>query len=230
MIGDASFFITGTDTDVGKTYVCRLLADTMAAWTRVSYMKPVQTGCVPGPGGQLTSPDLAYVMSGKARRVLDDDHHAPYRFPAACSPHLAAKMASAAISMDTIAGRFNELRLQHRGALLVEGAGGLLVPLNDEADIADLILRLDIPTILVATPYLGTLNHTFLSVNLIRQRGMRLAGVVVSHCRSHDGDDVIRRDNVATIARRVSPVPVLEAGFGALPSRESEEFCHALVS
>ena len=85
-------FVTGTDTDIGKTYVSRLLADTLAESMTVTYMKPIQTGC---EGDKLSSPDFDFVMAGKAKPVVGFDIHVPYRFAPACSPHLAADLAKA---------------------------------------------------------------------------------------------------------------------------------------
>lgn len=92
------FFVTGTDTGIGKTYISKLLADALSTVRDVTYMKPVQTGCYVDSRGNLVAPDLEFVTSGKAKITGPYEVHVPYRFLPACSPHLAAFMSSDVIS------------------------------------------------------------------------------------------------------------------------------------
>jgi dethiobiotin synthase len=157
------FFVTGTDTNVGKTVVSACLA---VAWN-ASYWKPVQTGLAEDPGDTATVAALAGLA---ADRVLPP----VYAFRAPLSPHAAAAAEHAAIDLDTIA------RPATSRVLIVEGAGGVLVPLNSSTLMIDLIDRLGLPTILVARSTLGTINHTLLSLEALRARRLAIAGVVMN--------------------------------------------------
>lgn len=95
------FFITGTDIDIGKTYISKLLADTLATKSPVTYMKPIQTGCEEDENHIFRAPDFEFVMSGKANLTGTYEQHVPYRFEPTCSPHLAAELASVTISIKT---------------------------------------------------------------------------------------------------------------------------------
>jgi len=121
----------------------------------------------------------------------------PYRFAPACSPHLAARLAKTSISIPRIVSSFRRLREQH-DAVVVEGAGGVLVPLSSRLTMLDLMKRLDLLIFLVTRPGLGTLNHTLLSLRTIREAGLRVAGLVV--CQTARGRlDFIERDNIRTL-------------------------------
>lgn len=158
----SKYFIAGTDTDVGKTIA--------SAWAVLhlgaSYWKPVQAGLA-------DETDEAAV-----RRLTDaeDQRFLPsaYALPEPLSPHESAKRAGVTIAMD-------RLKLPpHDGPLIVEGAGGLMVPLNDEALIIDLIKALGLPVILVCRSTLGTINHTMLSLEALRRRDVEITGVVLN--------------------------------------------------
>lgn len=156
------FFVTGTDTDVGKTVA--------AAWAilhmNAHYWKPVQCGTEGG-----TDPDRVQLIAGVGTdRILPS----AYVLPEPLSPHEAAKRAGVEISLDTLA------LPQHEGPLVVEGAGGLLVPLNDKHYVIDLIAQLRLPVILVCRSQLGTINHTLLSLEALRKRYIPIAGVVIN--------------------------------------------------
>jgi len=156
-------FVTGTDTDVGKTVVAACLA---AAWN-VGYWKPIQTGLAADPGDTATVTALAGLSP---ERVF-----APaYAFQAPLSPHAAAAAERATIELEALA------RPATRQFLVIEGAGGILVPLNRSVLMVDLIHRLGLPAILVARSTLGTINHTLLSLGALRARQVPIAGVVMN--------------------------------------------------
>ncbi|MFP4164389.1 MAG: dethiobiotin synthase [Chitinispirillaceae bacterium] len=218
-------FITGTGTDVGKTYVAGLLARTfISLGETVAYLKPVQTGCDKSGNGELVAPDVLHVQSqtGDACRFF-----VPYQFEPACSPHLAAKMAGKEISLHTIIDQYRQIK--NCTIALVEGAGGILVPLNDKVFMTDLIQALKIPAVVVVTPGLGTLNHTFLSLEALRNRGLDSAGVVINNI--HDIErDFIFEDNVHMIRESVHPLPCLEVNYGNDSDQRIKDFCYALKS
>jgi dethiobiotin synthetase len=203
------FFVTGTDTGVGKTLVAgAILAALRGRNIDAAPMKPVQTGAA-SRGGSLLSPDLEFCLD--VIRLMPAEttkqHMAPYLFKDACSPHLAAERASRAISMGRLTRSFGALSRLF-DAVVVEGAGGLMAPLGRRVFIVDLIKALKLPAVLVARPGLGTLNHTLLSLEALRQRGIPVAAVVLNGGAARPG--FIERDNVKTLRRLSGGVPVVE--------------------
>lgn len=156
------FFVTGTDTDVGKTVVSAWLLTHLDAL----YWKPVQAGAEPETDA-VTVRRLAEISED---RILPE----AYVLPEAIAPHEAARRAGVAIDMAKLEAPATD-RL-----LVVEGAGGLLVPLTGTDYVIDLAAQLHLPVILVARSTLGTINHTLLSIEALRRRGLPLAGVVVN--------------------------------------------------
>ena len=156
------FFVTGTDTDVGKTLVSAWLMTHLDA----DYWKPVQAGTEP----ETDSATVRRLAEISASRVLPE----AYVLPDAMAPHEAARRAGIRIDMaKLVPPRTDRL-------LVVEGAGGMLVPLNNEAYVIDLAVELHLPILLVARSTLGTINHTLLSIEGLRRRGLPLAGVVIN--------------------------------------------------
>ncbi|HET9574013.1 MAG TPA: dethiobiotin synthase, partial [Methyloceanibacter sp.] len=160
--GVNGFFVTGTDTDVGKTLVAAWLLTQFDA----SYWKPVQAGVMP----ETDSLVVRRLAEIEPDRILSE----AYVLPEAIAPHEAARRAGIAIDMAKFVPPVSD-RL-----LVVEGAGGLMVPLTDTAYVIDLAAELHLPLILVARSTLGTINHTLLSLEAIRRRGLPLAGVVIN--------------------------------------------------
>jgi dethiobiotin synthetase len=163
------FFICGTDTNVGKTLV--------SAWicchTGFSYFKPIQTGTQDG-------------ADTDAAKNLAHAHTYPeiYRYSTPVSPHLAADIEGGMIDM-------NSIQLPSSQRLIVEGAGGVLVPLNTQHLMIDLIKRLNIPVIVVARTTLGTINHTLLTLNALHARSIPVLGVIMNGLTDHYSSDVI---------------------------------------
>jgi dethiobiotin synthase len=164
-------FVTGTDTGVGKTVVSAwLAARARLAGQTVRYVKPLQTGVGPGaPGG-----DAAFVAAAAGIEV-----HELERFSEPLAPAIAAERAGARIDFDALVERTRALA-DGCDLLLVEGAGGLLVPIDAEHTMADLARALEASVVLVARPGLGTLNHTALTLEAARARGLSVALLVLS--------------------------------------------------
>lgn len=210
-------FVTGTDTGVGKTMV----ASALAAWCRrrgvdVGVMKPIATGGRPLPGrGQKRwiSDDARQLR----RAAGSDDPWSlvnPICFREPLAPWPAALRARTSIQMRVIIEAVRALARRHE-FLIVEGIGGLLVPLSARVTVADLARRLDLPVLLVARAGLGTLNHTLLSLRCAQQGGLRAVGVVLNHATPPARDPMGRlaeRTN-PLILRRLVSVPVV----GPLP-------------
>lgn len=167
--------VLGTDTGVGKTRICLLLAAGLRALGRRVWLhKPVACGGWDG----VSSED------GRALRSACDDGQdpatvCPHEFPEPCSPHLAAQAAGVSLRLPGLVAAAQALLGAHD--LILETAGGLLAPLDAERQTnADLAAALNWPALLVTRPHLGTLNHTQLTVNEARRRGIRLLGLVVN--------------------------------------------------
>jgi len=130
----------------------------------------------------------------------------PYRFEPACSPHLAAELAGTEIEISRIVSAARELAAKY-DSLIVEGAGGILVPLNRRELMLDLMAKLNLPVLLAARPGLGTINHTLLSIRALREADLKIAGIVfVAGAAGESG--VIEEDNVFTI-EQFGNVPIL---------------------
>jgi dethiobiotin synthetase len=188
-------FITATDTGVGKTLVSGLLLGfLLRKGIRAGYQKWLATG------GEDIVADLERVrelagLDGKSADPLD--LLVPYRLPFPASPHLAAALAGREIDPGVIFSAYEKLRSAYE-ILLVEGVGGVLVPLGPGLLLADLAAKLRIPTLLVARTGLGTLNHTLLSLEALRRRDIPVLGVL---CTDSPGEDeTIAADNLKIIA------------------------------
>ena len=169
-------FVTGTDTGVGKTVVAAALLRALAAsGTTAVGMKPVAAGI--GAHETVHADVAALAAASTVDAPLADRN--PYAFTAAIAPHLAASSAGVAIELDVIAAAFDRLAARAE-AVVVEGAGGALVPLSARQDMLDIPARLDIPVLLVVGLRLGCLNHAFLTAIAIRSRGLRCAGWVAN--------------------------------------------------
>jgi dethiobiotin synthetase len=171
-------FVTGTDTGVGKTIVAATLARLLRLkGINVGVMKPVTSGCR-GEQGQLVSDD-ALLLCRAAGLVCNDDV-APYALREPLAPAEAARLDGVRIDADRIRACHDRLSATH-DVVIVEGAGGLMVPLAEGLLIADLIRLLELPLLVVARPGLGTVNHTLLTCCCARQMGLSVAGVVVNN-------------------------------------------------
>lgn len=187
-------FIAGTDTAVGKTVVTAGIAGYLRdRGVDCGVMKPVESGCLSG------SKDSDTVYLKRISQTGDDlDLINNYAFEAPLAPGVAALQQGVEISFDKITESYKRLELLH-SVVLVEGAGGLLVPLNSEQTIADLILHLRLPVLLVGRLGLGTINHTLLSLEYLEKRGISVAGVVLNSQNSRG--DLSERYNPKTLAQ-----------------------------
>jgi dethiobiotin synthetase len=169
-------FITGTDTDVGKTVVAAaLLRALTGAGLRAVGMKPVAAGMA--AGAAVNADVWTLVAAGNVAAPLADVN--PYSFAPPIAPHLAARAAGVAIDLDLIAAAYARLA-SVADAIVVEGAGGVLVPLGIGTDMLDIPARLGLPALLVVGIRLGCLNHALLSALAISARGLSLAGWVAN--------------------------------------------------
>ena len=207
-----AFFVTGTDTGVGKTFVsCALLHAMARRHPRVVGMKPVAAGLVQTQDG-WDSEDAIALRAASTVRVppaLDN----PVRLPDPLSPHLAAERAGTRIDIHHLVACQRELA-QHADAMVVEGAGGFLVPLSPEHTGADLAQALGLPVLLVVGLRLGCLNHALLSAEAIRARGLTLAGWVANRI---DPGMAAADDNIAFLRQRLGAPLLADIAHSAAP-------------
>lgn len=223
--------MAGTGTDVGKTFVSRLLIEALSKSLPVSYMKPVQTGCKVGKGSTLIAPDFEYVRKSGCLVLGSETLHVPYRFVPACSPHLASQIMHSKISILKIKQDLDMIRNlpgMRGGCVIVEGAGGVMVPLGPSVSMIHLMVQLRLPVILVTIPDLGTLNHTFLTLCAIEAAGVFCAGLIINN-RHNVPKDFIYRDNVKTLRASARNVPMLELPYQSRCSKKIKEFCDELL-
>lgn len=193
-----AFFITGTDTDVGKTYVaCKLIKDYVAQGYKVVGMKPVAAGGELVDGKWLNDDVLKLEAASnvKAPRELVN----PYSFKEAIAPHIAAEIAGVEIEIEVIQQAFRRLAGM-ADIVIVEGAGGFLVPLNSKESMADLAVALNIPIILVVGMKLGCINHSLLTAEAIKARQLNLHGWVANKIAP---DMPFCDENIATISQKL---------------------------
>jgi dethiobiotin synthetase len=178
-------FITGTDTGVGKTLVAATIARLLCLnGLKVGVMKPVTSGCSE-VDGRLVSDD-AELLCWAANCTADRHDVAPYLLREPLAPSEAAKLDGVNIDLSLLASAYERLSNDH-DIVIVEGAGGLMVPLVGGFLIADLILQLHIPALVVARPNLGTVNHTVLTCFAARQLGIKVSGVLINNYPSKPG-------------------------------------------
>lgn len=183
------YFVTGIDTEIGKTIVSTILVEALKA----DYWKPIQSG------------DLNNSDTMKVKELISNSstkfHPETYRLKTPASPDYSAAIDGITIDKSN----FNLPKTDN--SLIVEGAGGLMVPLNDEFLIIDLIAQLKIPIILVSKNYLGSINHTILSIKAIQERGIPLAGIIFNGEKNEASEKAILKH---TKIEKLFSIPKLE--------------------
>lgn len=202
-------FITGTGTGVGKTVVAGGLACALKReGIDVGVMKPVQTGCIETAKG-LIAPDTNFLINISG--VKDSiDIITPYRFKEPLAPSVAAETEGREIDIEKIITSYNLLTKMH-DFVIVEGVGGILVPVWKDVLFIDIIRKLSIPVIIVARIGLGTINHTLLTARYALEHGIKIIGIIFNHTNSKE-DGIAERTNPDTI-KRLCNLPIL----GILP-------------
>jgi dethiobiotin synthetase len=207
-------FITGTDTEIGKTYACALIAQALVvAGHKVGVYKPAASGCS-REGGTLVSDDaLALWKAADSPGTLEEV--CPQRFAAPLAPHLAAKAEGKQLDADLLR-RGLDVWLERSDIVLVEGAGGLMSPMGDDEYVADLAYDFGFPLVVVARNTLGTINHVLqtLIAAAAFQEGLDVAGIVLNESQPTKNDPSTAQN--ATEIRHRSVAPLLaELKFGS---------------
>jgi dethiobiotin synthetase len=214
----SAIFITATGTDVGKTFVAASLIRHLRQMGRqVDAIKPVVSGFDPALAPK-SDPGVLLQALGLPVTAQELDRISPWRFRDAVSPDLAAAREGRLIDVDSVISFCQTAVDQRREILLIEGIGGIMVPLDAERTILDVMMALQLPLILVAGSYLGTISHTLTALDALYQRGLRVMATIVSET---PGSTVPLDDTVATLVRFAEPVIGLPRQNGKLSGRPS---------
>lgn len=200
-----SIFITGTDTGVGKTFVATGIAASLKErGICAGVMKPIHTGCKTRRGRLIPEDSIRLAKSAS----VDDpiDLITPYTFKKSVAPHVAAIETHTRIDINRIVKSFRILHKRHE-YMIVEGIGGVLVPITQGFYVADLIKRLKIPALIVIRPNLGTINHTMLTIHCLRERKIPIKGIVINY--SSKGRKTSAEKTLPETIQRLSGLPVL---------------------
>ena len=195
-------FIAGTNTDVGKTLVTAgILRHLRKQGLDVVSMKPVQTGGLAGTEG-LMAPDLDFHLAASGLSITPEERALmiPYVYEPACSPHLAGRLAGHYVNLDHCQSCGEQLAAAHQG-VIIEGAGGLMTPLNEEETQLGLVIQFGAPVLLVAHIGLGTISHCLLTLETLREAEVPIAGVIFNATAPGEGEDFIGRDNPDAVAQ-----------------------------
>ena len=194
----AGFFITGTDTDVGKTYVATQIIKAYAeSGVRVSGFKPIASGAEFSDGRWVNSDAMSLMKQASVN--LPYELVNPYCFEPAIAPHIAAQQAAVEIDPARINSSYKK-HVEQSDLVIVEGAGGWKVPLNDELGFDDLALDLGLPVVLVVGVKLGCINHALLTEEAILNKGCRIAGWVANSCSANFEQ---LAENISTLNKRM---------------------------
>jgi dethiobiotin synthetase len=220
-----TLFITGTGTDVGKTFVAGALVRRLrTAGKPVEAIKPVVSGFDPS---MLAGSDPGLLLTSLGRPVTleEIDRISPWRFTAPMSPDLAAARENRSIDFARLVAFCNRMRAAESGHLLIEGIGGVMVPLDRSHTVLDWMSALRVPVLLVAGSYLGTISHTLSALYVLARRNLDVAAVIVSESERPGAP---LDQSVATIARFSDSIDVI--GVPRLRERASEHAVFARIA
>ncbi|MEW6003527.1 MAG: dethiobiotin synthase [Nitrospirota bacterium] len=209
------FFITGTDTGVGKTVITAALIQAIRLLgLRVCGMKPIETGCK--KEGDLLIPSDGLFIKEIANMKENIKEITPCCFENPLAPLTASRLGEAPVDLEKIFNAFRKLS-KNNDAVIVEGIGGLLVPITRDYFVIDLARDFGLPILSVSRPGLGTLNHTMLTVNYAIKEGLVVVGIIINYSIPPEG--TIAEKTNPEIIKQISPVPIL----GIFPYLDSME-------
>jgi len=198
------YFVTGTDTEVGKTLVSgALILKLRTAGVKALGFKPVAAGCYQNAEGTRLNEDVETlrIASNLERDKLD---LCPYLLDMAAAPHLAAEKQQLHLNLETITKSYQEV-CKHSDLVIVEGAGGFLIPLNAQEGLNDLAQNLDLPIIIVVGMRLGCINHALLTYEAIQSRYLKIAGWIANTLST---EMPLLEENIQTLKSKI-PIPFL---------------------
>jgi dethiobiotin synthetase len=199
------YFITGTDTGVGKTLVAGGIAAILKnKGINVGVMKPIATGCK-WINNRLISEDAVFL---KLSAEVEDDYELinPISLEQPLAPTVATQLSNTKIDTDKINTAYDTLCERH-DYIIVEGIGGLLVPIDEYYFVVDIAEEMELPVIVVCRPTLGTINHTLLTVSYARQHGLDVKGIIINE--SAENCDIIVKDTNTDEIKRLTGLPII---------------------
>jgi dethiobiotin synthetase len=199
-------FITATGTDAGKTFVAAgLIRHWRAAGREVEALKPVVTGFNPDMAAS-SDPGVLLAALGRPVTLPEIERIAPWRFSEPLSPDMAARRENRVLDFDRLVAFSRDAIASAKGRLLIEGIGGVMVPLDDSHTVLDWVTALNIPVVLVTGSYLGSLSHTLTSIDCLLRRQIAIKAVVVNETV---GSTVTVADTIATLKRFATSIPMV---------------------
>ncbi|MDI6744929.1 MAG: dethiobiotin synthase [Thermodesulfovibrionales bacterium] len=199
------FFVTGTDTGVGKTVVAAALIKAAGLLgVKACGMKPVETGCT--KEGNVMLPSDGMFLKEIAHMDETVSHVTPCCFEHELAPMVSAEIEGTTVDINKIRVAFDKLGRAYQ-AIVVEGVGGLLVPIIKDYFVLDLAREMGLPLVVVARSWLGTINHTLLTVNYALKEGLEVVGIVINHTYQSEGS-MAEKTN-PQIIEQLSPVPLI---------------------
>ncbi|HWE75456.1 MAG TPA: dethiobiotin synthase [Stellaceae bacterium] len=218
----SAFFVTGSGTEIGKTFVtAALIRDLRRRGRHVAALKPVASGFDPEKAA-ASDPGILLAALGEMPTPAAFDLIAPWRFHAPLSPDMAARREDRVIDFAGLLGHSRQFIATMTGTLLIEGVGGVMVPLDDEHTILDWIEALRIPAIVVCGSYLGAISHSLTALDALRSRSLAVAALVVNETPQ---STVALEETAATIMRFADRVPVI-----ALPRLSHSDQSHPAIA
>ena len=210
-----ALFVTATGTDIGKSFVTAgIIRELRRQGRAVAALKPVMSGFAVD-AAEASDAGILLTALGKPVDPAEIDRIAPWRFAAPLSPDMAAAKEGRSIAFETLVGFSRQAIATAQDALLIEGVGGVMVPLDDRRTVLDWIAAIGVPALLVAGSYLGTISHTLTALDSLFVREMNVLAVIVSET---PGSTVPLEETVAAISRFAEPVIALpRARPGAAP-------------
>lgn len=219
-----TFFVTGTNTEVGKTYItAALLHKAREQGLQTAAVKPVASGCEQTPEGLRNSDALTLI--GAMTQELEYQQVNPVALEPAVAPHIAAMEAGKRLDISRLEGICRGVMSGRADMVLIEGAGGWRVPLTPRQFLSDLPRALELPVILVVNMELGCINHALLTAEAVRRDGLHLAGWVANFARGPQDDMPRAEQNLMTL-RALLPAPCL----GVVPFDPSADFRNGAAS
>ncbi len=202
----SAVFVTATGTGIGKTFVCAgLIRHLRSSGHEVDAVKPIVSGFEPD-AWQDSDPAVLAAALGRAPASNEFERISPWRFAAPLSPDMAARREGRAIAFQEVVEFCRRTMAARRGLLLIEGVGGIMVPLDDRRTVLDLMSVLRIPVVLVAGSYVGTISHTLTALEVLARRNLDVAVVVVSES---EGSAAPLADTLATVAHFADAIDVV---------------------
>jgi dethiobiotin synthetase len=198
-------FITGTDTGVGKTYIAERIATGLRGkGINVGVMKPAETGCRHRAGKLIPQDALRLIKAAGTEDSLDVVN--PYRFREPLAPFVSAQRSGKIIEPRTIMQSFKTLCRKHE-FMVVEGAGGIMVPLTSRYSYLDLAHAMKFPVVVVSRPGLGTINHTLLTISALAARDIAIAGIIINYATDRKAG--LAEKTSSSVIRKISKLPIL---------------------